>query len=145
MSEPAQNFENHAKFVRAYHGVALPMLLVPTLWFAYQTVTDFSINALMFQVFAVGLIIAVLFVRLFPLGVQDRVIRLEEQMRLARLLPDDLRDRVGDFTTNQLVGLRFAPDDELPDLARRVLDEGMSDRKAIKQAVKNWRADNQRI
>jgi uncharacterized membrane protein YciS (DUF1049 family) len=121
------------------------MLLVPTLWFAYQTVTDFSINALMFQVFAVGLIIAVLFARLFPLGVQDRVIRLEEQMRLARLLPDDLRDRVGDFTTNQLVGLRFAPDDELPDLARRVLDEGMSDRKAIKQAVKNWRADNQRI
>ena len=92
-----------------------------------------------------GLIIAVLFARLFPLGVQDRVIRLEEQMRLARLLPDDLRDRVGDFTTNQLVGLRFAPDDELPDLARRVLDEGMSDRKAIKQAVKNWRADNQRI
>ena len=119
MSEPAQNFENHAKFVRAYHGVAFPMLLVPTLWFAYQTVTDFSINALMFQVFAVGLIIAVLFARLFPLGVQDRVIRLE--------------------------GLRFAPDDELPDLARRVLDEGMSDRKAIKQAVKNWRADNQRI
>ena len=145
MSEPAQNFENHAKFVRAYHGVAGPMLLVPTLWFAYQTVTDFSINALMFQVFAVGLIIVWLFARLFPLGVQDRVIRLEEQMRLARLLPDDLRDRVGDFTTNQLVGLRFAPDDELPDLARRVLDEGMSDRKAIKQAVKNWRADNQRI
>lgn len=145
MSEPAQNFENHAKFVRAYHGVAFPMLLVPTLWFAYQTVTDFSINGLMFQVFAVGLIIVWLFARLFPLGVQDRVIRLEEQMRLARLLPDDLRDRVGDFTTNQLVGLRFAPDDELPDLARRVLDEGMSDRKAIKQAVKNWRADNQRI
>ena len=85
MSEPAQNFENHAKFVRAYHGVAFPMLLVPTLWFAYQTVTDFSINALMFQVFAVGLIIAVLFARLFPLGVQDRVIRLEEQMGYASL------------------------------------------------------------
>ena len=121
------------------------MLLVPTLWFAYQTVTDFSVNALMFQVFLVGLIIAVLFARLFPLGVQDRVIRLEEQMRLARLLPDDLQNRVGDFSTNQLIGLRFAPDDELPDLARRVLDEGISDRKTIKQAVKNWRADNQRI
>ena len=145
MSEPAQSFENHAKFVRAYHGVAFPMLLVPTFWFAYQTVTDFSVNALMFQVFLVGLIIAVLFARVFPLGVQDRVIRLEEQMRLARLLPEDLQSRIDDFTTNQLIGLRFAPDDELPELARRVLDEGISDRKTIKQAIKNWRADNQRI
>jgi hypothetical protein len=66
-------------------------------------------------------------------------------MRLVRLLPDDLQDRVGDFTTNQLIGLRFAPDDELPELARRVLDEGISDRKTIKQAIKNWRADTQRI
>ena len=145
MSEPAQNFENHAKFVRAYHGVAFPMLLAPTLWFAYRAVTDFSVDALMFQILLVGLVIAVLFARIFPLGVQDRVIRLEEQMRLARLLPDDLQNRIGDFTTNQLIGLRFAPDEELPDLARRVLDEGISDRKTIKQAVKNWRADNQRI
>ena len=60
-------------------------------------------------------------------------------------VPDDLQDRVGDFTTNQLIGLRFAPDDELPELARRVLDEGISDRKTIKQAIKNWRADTQRI
>ena len=121
------------------------MLLLPTFWFAYQTVTDFSVNALMFQVFLVGLIIAVLFARVFPLGVQDRVIRLEEQMRLARLLPEDLQSRIDDFTTNQLIGLRFAPDDELPELARRVLDEGISDRKTIKQAIKNWRADNQRV
>ena len=59
--------------------------------------------------------------------------------------PRYLQNRVGDFTTSQLIGLRFAPDEELPDLARRVLGEGISDRKPIKQAVKNWRADNQRI
>ena len=145
MSKPAQNFENHARFVPAYHGVATPMLLVPMLWFAYRAVTEFSVDALMFQVFLVGVIVAALFARLFPLGVQDRVIRLEERMRLARLLPEDQQSRVGDLTTDQLIGLRFAPDEELPDLTRRVLDEGISDRKTIKQAVKNWRADHQRI
>ncbi len=145
MSEPVQNFENHAKTVPAYHGAATLMLLVPTLWFAYRTVTDFNVDALMFLVFCGGVVVTALFARIFPLGVQDRVIRLEEQMRLKRLLPDDLQNRVGDFTTSQLIGLRFAPDEELPDLARRVLDEGISDRKPIKQSVKNWRADNQRI
>ena len=145
MSEPAQNFENHGKMVPAYHGVAFGMLMVPTLWFAYQAVTDFSVNALMLVVFAFGVVVTAFFARLFPLGVQDRVIRLEERMRLQRLLPEELQNRVDDFTTDQLVGLRFAPDEELPDLARRVLDEGISDRKPIKQAVKNWRADHQRI
>ena len=145
MSEPGQNFENHAKMVPAYHGAATFMLLVPTLWLAYRTVTDFSVDALMFLVFCGGVVVVALFTRLFPLGVQDRVIRLEERMRLKRLLSEDLQNRVGDFTTSQLIGLRFAPDEELPDLARRVLDEGISDPEPIKQAVKAWRADNQRI
>ena len=145
MSEPMQNFENHAKMVPVYHGAATFMLLLPTLWFAYRTVTDFNVDALMFLVFCGGVVVAALFTRLFPLGVQNRVIRLEEQIRLKGILPEDLQKRVGDFTTSQLIGLRFAPDEELPDLARRVLDEGISDRKLIKQAVKNWRADHERI
>jgi len=145
MSQPAQNFENHAKMVPAYHGVAFAMLMVPLLWFAYRTVTDFSVNVLMLLVFCGGVVIVTLFARLFPLGVQDRVIRLEERMRLQRLVPDDLQSRVGDISTDQLVGLRFAPDEELPDLARRVLDGSLSDRKSIKQAVKNWHPDHQRI
>jgi hypothetical protein len=131
--------------VPAYHGVAFGMLVVPILWFAYRTVTDFSLEGLMLLIFCGGVLIVTLFARLFPLGVQDRVIRLEERMRLQRLLPEDLQNRVGDITTDQLIGLRFAPDEELPDLARRVLDGSLSDRKSIKQAVKNWHADNQRI
>jgi len=145
MSQSAQSFENHAKMVPAYHGVAFGMLVVPILWFAYRTVTDFSLEGLMLLIFCGGVLIVTLFARLFPLGVQDRVIRLEERMRLQRLLPEDLQNRVGDITTDQLIGLRFAPDEELPDLARRVLDGSLSDRKSIKQAVKNWHADNQRI
>jgi len=83
--------------------------------------------------------------RAFALGVQDRVIRLEERLRLEGALTGDLRARIGDFTTEQLIGLRFASDAELEELAGRVLAEGISDRKAVKAMVKAWRPDHQRI
>jgi hypothetical protein len=73
--------------------------------------------------------------------VQDRVIRLEEQLRYTRLLPEDLKARAGDFSIAQIVSLRFASDAELPALARKVLSENVQDRKQIKQMVQNWRAD----
>jgi hypothetical protein len=75
------------------------------------------------------------------LRVQDRVIRLEERLRMQRLLPADLQERIGEFAPGQLVALRFASDSELPGLARKVLDDKVAGGKAIKQMVKNWRAD----
>jgi hypothetical protein len=94
---------------------------------------------------AIALLVMAFLARLFALGVQDRVIRLEERIRCERLLPEDLKPRIGEFTTVQMVGLRFASDAELPSLARKVLDGKVNDRKAIKQMVQNWRADYQRI
>jgi hypothetical protein len=82
-----------------------------------------------------------LYARLFALSVQDRIIRLEMRLRLAEILPPDLRARIPEFTVAQLVSMRFACDAELPALARKVLDEKMSDRKAIKQLVKDWQGD----
>jgi hypothetical protein len=73
--------------------------------------------------------------------VQDRIIRLEMRLRLAEILPPDLRGRIPEFTVAQLVSMRFACDAELPALARKVLDDKMSDRKAIKQLVKDWQGD----
>jgi hypothetical protein len=73
--------------------------------------------------------------------VQDRLIRLEMRLRLAELLPGDLRARIPEFTVAQLVSLRFACDAELPALAKKVLDEKLSDRKAIKRLIKDWQAD----
>jgi hypothetical protein len=146
MSETPQSFESHAKIVRGYHGVATALLVLPTLYFLFLAIRDFySAERLAVFLFSVGVILAAFYARLFPLGVQDRVIRLEERMRMERLLPGDLKARIPEFTTPQLIGLRFASDEELPELARRVLDEGIIDRKVIKQAVKNWRADDQRI
>lgn len=145
MSTPVQSYENHTKFVPVFHYVMAPLLMASVIYFGYRAATAFSVENLMFFLFGVGTFLASFVARIFPLGVQDRVIRLEERMRMERLLPDDMKARIGDFSTAQLVGLRFASDAELPDLARRVLDEGMTDRKAVKQAVKNWRADHQRI
>jgi polysaccharide deacetylase 2 family uncharacterized protein YibQ len=78
------------------------------------------------------------------LGVQDRVIRVEERLRYQRLLPADLQSRIDDFTINQIVSLRFASDAELPALARKVLDEKINERKVIKQFIKVWKPDNLR-
>jgi hypothetical protein len=66
------------------------------------------------------------------------------QLRLHNLLPADLRPRVPEFTTSQLVALRFASDSELPDLARKVLAEKLAERKAIKQLIRDWQPDNLR-
>jgi hypothetical protein len=79
--------------------------------------------------------------RLFALAVQDRVIRLEERVRYERVLPEELRWRADELTVNQFVALRFASDDELPQLMRKVLDEKLTERKAIKQLIKTWRPD----
>jgi hypothetical protein len=78
------------------------------------------------------------------LSVQDRLIRLEEQLRYERVLPEELRWRADELTASQFVSLRFASDDELPLLMRKVLDEKLTERKAIKQLIKNWKPDNLR-
>ncbi|MBM4183151.1 MAG: hypothetical protein FJ207_02885 [Gemmatimonadetes bacterium] len=145
MSDPTQSFEHHAKFVPAYHYWMTALLVLPTLWFGFRAASDFSVDRLVFALFAVGVVLAGFLLRFFPLGVQDRLIRLEERLRMERILPPDLRARIPELTTSQLVGLRFASDEELAELVRRVLDQGMTDRKQIKRAVRSWRADHQRI
>ena len=92
-----------------------------------------------------ALIIVASFARVFALGAQDRVIRLEMRLRMRELLPDDLQGRINDFTPTQMVGLRFASDAELPALARKVLDENIVKATPIKQAVKDWQPDLHRV
>jgi hypothetical protein len=96
-------------------------------------------------VVAIALAIGIALSRNMPLRAQDRVIRLEERIRLERLLPADLRGRLGDLTTGQLIELRFAPDDEVPELTRRVLGGELTTRGDIKKAIRNWRGDHLRV
>ncbi len=101
----------------------------------------FSLDAFISVLTAAALLMLMFYARTFALKVQDRVIRLEERMRLEKLLPDDLKPRIGEFTSGQLVAMRFACDAEIPGLARRVLVENIKGGKAIKQMVQTWRPD----
>ena len=140
MSE--QNFANHAKYVPAFHFFVLPVLSLNVGWSIYRWKTSlWSVDGAILVLTSVALLVGFLFARLFALTVQDRVIRLEERQRCERLLPLELRARIVEFAPGQLVSLRFASDAELPALARKVLDEKLEDRRAIKQLVKSWRPD----
>jgi hypothetical protein len=141
-NQKPQNLQNHVRLVPPFHMFVLPVFLLNIVWMIYHLVkTGISFETVLGVLMAFALITLALFARLFALSVQDRVIRLEMRLRLAEVLPVDLRPRIPEFTIAQLVSLRFASDAELPALARKVLDEKMSDRKAIKQLIKNWQGD----
>jgi hypothetical protein len=107
MAEQEQNFANHARFVPPYHYVAFPILLVNLLYRLYWLSGGLTFDAILDVLVGVALIIVALFARVFALGAQDRVIRLEMRLRMRELLPDDLQGRINDFTPTQMVGLRF--------------------------------------
>lgn len=141
---PTQTVANHARYVPGFHFVALSLALLNVIWTAYRALTRPGADSAMTFLAAVALLLAGWYARQFAVPVQDRVIRLEEQLRFARLLPPDLRARVDEFTPGQLVALRFASDAELPSLAQRVLTEKITDRAAIKAIIREWRPDHLR-
>ena len=139
-----QTFENHARFLPPFHFVVLPLLAINFFRALYLVVADTTVAAFFDLVLAVALVLLALTARMMALSVQDRVIRLEERLRMRALLPADLQPRIDEFTVPQLIGLRFASDEELPALARKVIEGRIEDRKAIKKMVTRWRADDQR-
>ena len=139
-SQKPQNFENHTRKIPVFviGNLVLMVNLVGRLvdlrhGVSFGSVMDVLVGAALIALFVMA--------RNSTLAVQDRLIRLEMRLRLAGVLPADLCPRIPEFTVPQLVSLRFACDTELPALARKVLDEKLSDRKAIKRLVKDWQAD----
>lgn len=143
MSE-VQSFKNHARFVPAFHFFVAPVFLLNIVWSVVCVVRSFSFGTIVSLLVAIALFVLALTARIFALTVQDRVIRLEMRLRMQSTLPPDLTPRIPEFTVNQLVALRFASDAELPDLARKVLQENLTERKAIKALVGNWQPDHLR-
>jgi len=149
--ELPQTLASHTRFDPLFHFFLVPVFalgLLMTLihFFAHLGEGDFRDNfhSALLIVLAAALLIWVFKTRLYALKVQDRIIRLEERLRLMQLLPEPLRSRIPEFTEGQLIGLRFASDAELPKLAERALNEKLS-RKEIKKAVQNWRPDHWRV
>ena len=136
-----QNFENHTKLVPAFHFVVLPVFLLNLVWSVGRVIQNLSFGTVVSLLVSVALLLLAFTARIFALTVQDRVIRLEMRLRMQQVLPAELRTRIPEFTVHQLVSLRFASDSELPGLAQKVLDEKLTDRKAIKKMIHNWQPD----
>ena len=137
-----QSFKSHARWSPPFHFFVLPVLLINFGFSVYWWVkAGFTRISLLSVLVAAALFVGMVMSRVMAMKVQDRVIRIEERLRLERVLPSDLQPRISEFTIEQLVGLRFASNAELPELARKVLDEKLNDRKAIKELIKTWRPD----
>ena len=139
--EKEQNLKNHAKVVPIFHMFVLPVFLINIISSLVRLRYGLTFGSILNVLMAVAFMVLALCARTFALKVQDRVIRLEMELRLAKVLPAELQPRIGEFTVAQLVGLRFASDAELAALAEQVLQEKLTDRQEIKRRVKNWRAD----
>lgn len=140
MPDP-QNYANHRRFVPLYHFGIFGLLVVNLLWSIVRVVKGFSFETALGVLMALALLGLFLYMRIFVLTVQDRVIRLEMRLRLKQVLPSDLAARIPELAVGQLIGLRFASDTELPELVREVLTNNILDRDVIKKKIKNWQGD----
>jgi hypothetical protein len=139
-----QTFSNHVRLDPLFHFFALPVFLFTALAATIHFVWRPSLHSAAFFIVSIAAAIVVLKVRLYALKVQDRVIRLEERLRLSMLLPESLRSRIVELSEDQLIALRFASDGEAGKLAERALTEKLS-RADIKKAIQVWRPDYWRI
>jgi hypothetical protein len=139
-----QTYANHHRYTLLYHYVALPILGVNLIVTLVQLIRAPSLTAGWGLLVAVALAALVASVRVHGVTLQDRIIRLEERLRLERCLPADLRGRIAELSTAQLIALRFCPDDELAELTRAALAESLGPEE-IKKRIKNWRPDYHRV
>jgi len=146
-----QTYANHTRLDPPFHFflgpvfiLALVLTLIHFFYHLRESGMRDNIHSFLLIVLAVAMITLVLKVRLYSLKVQDRIIRLEERLRLTQLLSEPLRSRIPELNEDQLIGLRFASDAEVPKLVERALNEKLK-RKDIKKAIQNWRPDYWRV
>lgn len=142
--DKSQGLSNHTRLDPPFHFFIAPIFLFALIWSVVHLVRHPGWHAGGLVVVAAGALALVFKVRLYSLRVQDRVIRLEERLRLISLLPESSRSRIGELTEGQLIALRFASDAEAPQLAIRAMDEKLP-RAEIKKLIKQWRPDNWRV
>jgi hypothetical protein len=142
-----QSLKNHTRFNPPFHFFILPMLLLNLIFSIYVTIHHWPEHRVLFLWWIVMSIVLFMMAgisRSQTLRAQDRIIRLEERLRLHALLPTEDRAHIDELSVKQLIALRFASDDELPALAHRALTQNLEP-KAIKQSIVNWRGDYHRV
>lgn len=144
MANKPQNAQNHARIDPLFHYFLMPVGLFLFIASVYYLVRHPAKVSATVAVAALWAYLALFKIRLYALKVQDRVIRLEERLRIEKLVPAPLRDRAYELTEQQLIALRFASDGELPALMEKTLSGNLAP-KAIKTAVQSWRPDYWRV
>ncbi len=139
-----QNFKNHTRWFPLFHFVISPLLFFNLIWQSYQLYYDRSWDRAEWVMMALVFILMMLASRMMALRAQDRLIRLEERLRITDLAPAESA-RASELKTSDLIALRFASDEEFPDLVGRTLGGEFKSQKEIKAAIKNWRADHLRV
>ena len=142
-----QDYKNHSRLDPPMHLFVLPALLVNlgvAIYIAIHFRHQYPWLGHWFIVFALALVVLAFKSRINDLKLQDRLIRLEERLRLTSLLPPNELAHINELTTKQLIALRFASDAELPALVHKTLTQNLEP-KAIKENITNWRADNHRV
>ena len=145
MADSIQTYASHRRYIPEFHFFVLPVLIANIIITIFEFVRHPRFVTGWIVVMAFALAIGIWAARRMALRAQDRIIRLEERWRLEQLLPPELRGRLGELRTSQLIAIRFAPDDEVPDLVRRALDGELARQGDIKRAIRNWRADHLRV
>jgi hypothetical protein len=140
----SQNYSHHARYDPIFHFFVIPVFVITLILTIIHLVRRPGLHSGWMIVVMIAALIAIFKIRLYPLKVQDRVIRLEERLRLMTLIDPTLRPRIGELSESQLIALRFAPDAELPALASRALNEKLP-AADIKKAIQHWRADYWRV
>ena len=142
-----QNFKNHGRIDPQFHFVTFFVLIANLVFAVFHLVrhwVDTPITSAWFVVLSVAVFVPFFKLRTYPLKVQDRVIRLEERLRLQALAPAAWHAQIYRLTEDQLIGLRFASDDEVVALAKLALEQNLN-RKQIKERIKSWRPDTFRV
>jgi len=146
MADATQTFATHRRYFPLFHFIAIPLLFVNLVIRVIYAWMHRGARLVWWEVVVAVALLCVAFAsRIMVLAVQDRLIKLEETLRLQRCLPDDLRSRVGELTSGQLIALRFCGDEkELSGLTRSVLSGELKTRNDIKKSIKTWRPDTMR-
>jgi hypothetical protein len=144
MERKPQTYANHAKLDPQFHFFLLPIGLLMVVGSVWAVISNPGWHSVRYIVLSLWLMVLMFRTRIYSLRQQDRIIRLEERLRLAALLPDSLRLRISELREGQLIALRFASDEELPGLVQRTLGENLAP-KQIKQSITAWRPDYWRI
>ena len=143
MSE-TQDFKHHGRFDPLYHFFLATVSIATIVIAVIYCIRHFCFNSVWLVVVSVAFFLALFRMRQYPLKVQDRVIRLEERLRLEALAPAEWRPQISRLSEDQLIGLRFASDDEVVVLAKLALEQNLT-RKQIKERINHWRPDNWRV